>query len=86
VCDQANTALAETPGSRFNGECEALLREERYGELMDKFAQNLDLVLGSKATSDQGALSTCGSSTARLAANQKCLWFGRAAAGGSPGT
>ncbi|GAB4818111.1 hypothetical protein N2152v2_005157 [Parachlorella kessleri] len=52
---EANTALAETPGSRFNGECEALLREERYGELMDKFAQNLDLVLGSKATSDQDA-------------------------------
>lgn len=52
-CDQANTALAETPGSAFTGECEALLREERYGDLLDKFVQHLDLVL-SKSTSDQG--------------------------------
>ena len=54
ICDdQASTALAETPGSRFTDECEALLREERCGDLLDKFAQNLELVL-SKSPSDQG--------------------------------
>ncbi len=76
ACGQATTALAETPGSRFTGECEALLRDERYGDLMDKFAQNLDLVL-SKATSDQGDASMGGwpglaSHVARRAAHPSC--------------
>lgn len=48
------TALAETPGSRFTDECEALLREERYSDLLDRFAQHLDMVL-SKSASDTGA-------------------------------
>lgn len=80
--DQANTALAETPGSRFTGECEALLREERYGDLMDKFAQHLDLVL-SKAGSDQGAVLRGAGAVLEWGRRDAGLYWSGGAAGAS---
>lgn len=41
---QERTALAETTGSRFTAECEALLAEQRYGEYLDRMLGQLDAI------------------------------------------
>jgi hypothetical protein len=47
-----NTALAETFGSRFLADCERLVREARFDELISLLITHIDLVLSK--SSDKG--------------------------------
>lgn len=42
---QVKTALAETSGSRFLADCERLVREARFDELISLLITHIDLVL-----------------------------------------
>ena len=46
---QVRTALADTPGSRLGSDCEALLAQDRFVELLEKLLPHID-VLYSKAS------------------------------------
>jgi hypothetical protein len=41
---QAKTALAETPGSRFLADCENLVRENKFDELINRLSSHLDVI------------------------------------------
>ena len=50
---QVRTALADTPGSLFVTQCEALLAEQQFSELLTALVQHFELLF-SKDT-DRGA-------------------------------
>lgn len=57
---QERTALADTTGSRFIAECEALLGEARYGDYLDKLLGQLDDVFAKAQDKDlECVLSIC---------------------------
>lgn len=41
---QDRTALADTAGSRFTAECEALLAGQRHGDYLDRLLAQVDLI------------------------------------------
>ena len=49
---EEGSKLVETPGSRFVDECKASYAAEKYSDVLQQFANNLDLLF-SKATSEQ---------------------------------
>ena len=60
---QAHTELADSPGLRFRDECLTLVAEARYGELLERWLGQFELLL-SKAQ-DKGASSAAGPRTLR---------------------
>jgi len=55
---QAHTELAETPGTGFRDECLTLVAEARYGELLDRWLGQFEMLLS--RAQDKGALSSVG--------------------------
>ena len=49
---QERTALADTPGSVFTRKCEALLVEGSFGEVLNEFAEQVDVLF--KKVTDKG--------------------------------
>ena len=42
---QTHTELADTPGTRFRDECLTLVAEARYGELLDRWLGQFEMLL-----------------------------------------
>ncbi len=51
---QTYTALADTPGTKFSTECEALLASGDYSKLLEQFVSQLTLIFDK--VPDKGAL------------------------------
>jgi len=49
---QAKTALAETPGSRFLADCENLVRENKFDELINRLSSHLDVIFAKASEKD----------------------------------
>ena len=59
---QAHTELADTPGTGFRDECLTLVAEARYGELLDRWLGQFEMLLS--RAQDKGARLRCQHQTA----------------------
>lgn len=68
---QTYTALADTPGNKFNAECEKLLAAGEYSKLLEQFIGQIDVVFNK--VSDKGAASIYRMITLQMHRNRRAI-------------